>query len=374
MKICHLTSVHRYDDTRIFIKECKSLVKKGYKVHLIAPDAPDGIIEGVHVHGIKKNKGNRFTRMTLTVLKVYSKAKKIDAHLYHFHDPELIPVGLVLKMKGKKVIYDVHEDVPRDILSKEWIPKPLRKIVSALFEIFENLTARRFDGVIGATPLITERFREQGCNVVNVNNYPKLGELYNPNVDWSQKERAVVYIGGITKIRGIFEMISAINNTDLHLYLGGLFNSLEERKEAMNLEGWQRIIELGYINRDRVAEIFSKTLAGLVLFHPEPNHINSQPNKIFEYMSAGIPVIASNFPLWKDILEGNNCGLCVNPLDTEEIANAIKWMADHPEEAEKMGKNGRKAVEEKYNWEFESKKLIGFYQELIRSCVESTVL
>jgi len=106
-------------------------------------------------------------------------------------------------------------------------------------------------------------------------------------------------------------------------------------------------------------------MAGLVLYHPVPNHTDAQPNKLFEYMSAGIPVISSNFPLWKEIVEGHQCGICVDPLKPDEIAKAIQWILDNPEKAKKMGENGRRAVEEKYNHTVEEKKLLTLYKLLL---------
>jgi glycosyltransferase involved in cell wall biosynthesis len=364
MKICHLTSVHLPTDTRIFIKECQSTVDEGYETHLVAPDAPNKAVRGINLHNVKKNKGDRFSRMTKTVLSVYQKAKEINADIYHFHDPELIPIGFLLKLKGKIVIYDVHEDVPRQILSKHWIPRPLRKLVSWCFEKLENYAAKRFDGVITATPFINNRFKSLNHFSVNVNNYPILRELHLPNIEWSNKERSVCYVGGITRIRGFFEMVEAIGLTDSKLLLCGGFSKESERIKVSQMDGWSNVNELGFLNRVQVAEIFSKSIAGLVLFHPKPNHVDAQPNKMFEYMSSGIPVIASNFPLWKEIIEGNQCGLCVNPFKPKEIAEAIQFFIDHPVVAERMGQNGRKAVEEQFNWEAESKKLIAMYKEL----------
>ncbi|MBD3768073.1 MAG: glycosyltransferase, partial [Gammaproteobacteria bacterium] len=103
---------------------------------------------------------------------------------------------------------------------------------------------------------------------------------------------------------------------------------------------------------------------GLVTFLPAPNHIDAQPNKMFEYMSAGLPIITSIFPLWREIVEGNQCGLCVDPLDPQAIGEAIQYLIDNPVEAEQMGKNGRQAVEQKYNWTIEEQKLLDLYAGL----------
>jgi glycosyltransferase involved in cell wall biosynthesis len=362
IKICILTSVHSPFDVRIFRKEAKSLVKAGYDVTLIAQHDGDEVIDDIKVVALPKPR-NRLLRMTKTVWQTYRAARKIKADIYHFHDPELIPFGLLLKLQGKSVIYDVHEDVPQQNLSKPYIPVRFRKPISALIESLEAFSARRFDAVVTATPFINERFLKLGAQAVNVNNYPLLSELFTIKKRWDKKEEVVFYVGGISRIRGAFEMVEAIGKTGHGLLLAGTFESGIER-ELKKMPGWRRVEVLGFVDRDAVRNIATRAMGGLVLFHPEPNHINAQPNKLFEYMSAGLPVIASNFPLWRDMVEGNNCGLCVDPMNPTEIAGAIKRIIEYPNESEQMGRNGWKVVNEKYNWGIEEKKLLSVYQKL----------
>ncbi|MGI6555346.1 MAG: glycosyltransferase family 4 protein [Bacillota bacterium] len=364
VRLCHLTSVHPQTDTRIFYKECKTIAAAGYDVSLIVQHKKDEVMEGIQIFGLAKS-DNRKERMTKTAREVYERALYDNADIYHFHDPELIPVALKLKRKGKKVIYDVHEDVPRQILSKHWIAAPLRKPLSWTIERIENYAAKKFDYIITATPFIKERFLRLNKNAIDINNYPILSELHVPNVNWDEKEKLVCYVGGIGQVRGIYEIVEAIGMTKYSLLLAGTFSSKAEYDSASNKSGWAKVIELGYLNRDEVRGVLSKSMAGLVVLHPIPNYIDALPVKMFEYMSAGIPVIASNFPLWKEIIEGNNCGICVDPLNAREIADAINRIMDNPYQAQKMGENGRKAVEEKYNWEKEGKKLIKIYEELL---------
>jgi glycosyltransferase involved in cell wall biosynthesis len=364
MKVCHFTSAHPAKDIRIFIKESQSLAKAGHDVSLVVANAETEDEKGVHIIGVKSNIKGKLSRMLKTTVSVYKTALKQNADVYHFHDPELLPFGLLLRLKGKKVIYDVHEDVPRQILSKAWIPSALRGIISWSFEKFENFAAKRFSAIVGATPYITDRFADMGCYAVNINNYPVLSELYIPETNWSQKTKAVCYIGGINEIRGAKEMVEAIGKTNAKLFVGGKFSPPSLKENLMNTEGWKNVIDLGFVSREKVAETLSNSYSGLVLFHPKPNHINAQPNKMFEYMSAGIPVISSNFDLWKQIIEGNNCGICVNPLDPNAIAEAISWIMEHPEEAKQMGVNGRQAIEQQYNWEQESIKLVSLYKSI----------
>ncbi|KUO59536.1 MAG: glycosyl transferase [Gracilibacter sp. BRH_c7a] len=365
MKICHFISVHPYRDTRILLKECSTLAAEGYEVHLVAPDAPENEIEnGVFLHSSPRSEGGRLTRMTKTMWNVFQKAKSLNADIYHFHDPELIPAALLLRRSGKKVIYDVHEDVPRDILTKSWIPAPLRMLISKSFEVLENYASKKMSYIITATPFIKMRFQRLVPHVEVVNNYPILHELEVPEIDLQQKESAVTYVGSITKIRGITEMVEAAGKTDAKLLLGGKFSPQELREEIIKLAGWSQVEELGQLDRKTVAETFARAMAGLILLHPAPNHIDAQPNKMFEYMSAKLPLIGSDFPLWKEIIEGNSCGLCVDPLSKDDIAQAIQYILDHPEEANAMGENGYQAVLNKYNWEVESKVLISVYKEL----------
>jgi glycosyltransferase involved in cell wall biosynthesis len=106
-------------------------------------------------------------------------------------------------------------------------------------------------------------------------------------------------------------------------------------------------------------------MAGLVTLKPLVNYLDSLPVKMFEYMEAGIPVIASNFPYWKSIVEPIDCGICVDPQDPEAIRKAILELVNNPVKAHEMGKKGREAIWTKYNWSIEEQKLLSFYQRMI---------
>lgn len=363
-KIVHLTSVHKPNDTRIFIKECKTLQEIFGGVSLIAPHEKNEIVDDIKIYAIPKAK-SRKERMLKTVWQVYKSALDQNADVYHFHDPELIPIGLLLKAKGKKVIYDVHEDVPKQILSKYWIPSTLRKIVSVFAALLEKISANIFDGIVAATPSIAKRFPAR--KTVVVQNFPIINELVTKeNFEYSKRPNNIIYIGGISEIRGIKEMVQAIDilpkNFNAKLILAGNFTPPSLEKEISNLSGWRKTEFLGWKNRDEIAQILNTSRVGLVVLHPVKNYIEGYPVKLFEYMSAGIPVIASDFPLWRKIIEEAGCGILVDPLDAKAIADAIKWLLEHPKDAEEMGKKGREAVLKYYNWDNEAKKLINFYE------------
>lgn len=363
--IVHLTSVHTHDDVRIFYKECCSLAKEGYEVHLVVPESPNGLINGVHLHNVPISTGGRLSRMTKTVYSVFRVAVSIEADLYHFHDPELLPAGLLLKLRGKRVVYDAHEDLPRQLLSKSWIHSAIRKPLSWLFELFEDTLARRLDAVVTATPHIEARFNRTGCRALAINNFPNLAEFDLVECNWKKKAKAVCYAGGITVIRGIREMVIAVGIADAKLLLAGEFSPVVLRKEIVDLPEWESVEECGQLDRKAVVDLLSRSVAGLVILHPILNYIDSLPVKMFEYMSAGIPVIASNFPLWREIVEGNGCGLCVDPLDPRAIAMAIDYLIQNPDTAQSMGANGRQAVLQKYNWAVEEQKLLDLYVAIL---------
>lgn len=371
MKVCHITSVHSANDTRIFIKECSTLQNHNHEVFYIVPNAQDTEKNGVKIIGVETKEEGKLNRIKNTTKYVYLKALEVDADVYHFHDPELIPTGLKLKSKGKMVIYDVHEDVPEQILSKQWIPKPLRKSISMMVKYYESFAAKKFDAIMAATPTIANRFKPFNSNTIVLHNYPLLNELSKGATQTEQTEQNnILYIGGIYLLRGIKEMIRSVEilNEDLglesKLVLAGEYAPKSLEDEVRRLSGYQYVDFVGFLGREEVKKALSNAKMGLVLLHPEPRFIVSMPIKMFEYMSAGIPVVASNFPLWREIVEQNNCGICVDPLNEQEIAEKMKWLLENPKDALKMGENGRIAVETIYNWESESKKLTQLYSQL----------
>ncbi len=362
MKICHITSVHNRYDTRIYLKMLSSLINVYDDISIICCDNKGSEKwNGINIIDIGHS-GGRLKRITKTTKRVLQKAIEVNADIYHFHDPELIPVGLKLMKRKKQVIYDIHEDVPKDILSKYYINKFVRKLISRTFKIYEDHSSRKFSYLITATPKIKERFEKLNTNTEVVNNYPIRKELSNDNY-WQDKKDEICYIGAITEVRGLGYLIDSLEHTPYKLNLAGDFASDELKQEYQAKKGWENVNFYGFVNREEAKNILTKSKAGLVTFLPEPNHVDAQPNKLFEYMSAGVPVICSHFPLWKDIIEKNNCGICVDPENPKQIAEAINKVVEN-KDSEQMGENGVKKIEQIYNWDIEKIKLVNIYELL----------
>lgn len=365
-KVCHFSSVHRVNDIRVFHKECRTLATGSYDVSLVAcpAEVPSG--SGVSVITLQ-SKGGRLRRMLTGALNAYSAAKAQKADLYHFHDPELLPYGLLLKTFTRaRVVYDSHECYPDDILTKEWIPLPLRKVIAAAFRLLEDFVVKRLDLVVAATSHIEERFKPVARRTVTINNYPLLEEFIQAQSHEVAKD-GFCYVGAISHVRGILPLMDSLDfvDQDIRFYLAGTFASADIESQVKGHRNWDRVTYLGQVSRREISEVYSKSFAGIVNFLPAPNHIYSQPNKLFEYMSAGIPVVCSNFDLWRSVVETGECGICVDPSSPRALAEAVNAIHGDSSLWSAYSSNGRRLIEEKYSWNREGQRLLQSYDEVL---------
>lgn len=364
-RVCHLTSVHSAFDTRIFKKECCSLVKSGYDVFLIAPNVKSQVREGVHIVGVNTQRKSRYYRMFSFTRIIYRKALEIDACIYHFHDPELLPVGVKLKSKGKKVIFDSHEDVPQQIMDKKWIPLLFRGLYANLYAYFEKRQVRKLDAIVTVSPNIVERFKKYNQNTILITNFPKKDDIQTSE---RKPGKSICFAGNISPVYMHQNILSSLGKLEGITYL--LAGKGEEAylQALQKDKNWNRVEFAGQISSQEVWQLYVRSFAGVAI-HNYTRSVDGRNGvlgvvKIFEFMSAGIPVICSDLLLWKKIVEEERCGICVNPHSVEEITKAIKYLSEHPLEAQIMGKNGQNAVLNKYNWELQEVQLLKLYQTL----------
>lgn len=361
LKICHVTSVHKYNDGRIFYKECCSLVKFGYDVSLIAPNCKDQNLCGVNIWGIEQCGGrlNRFLKFQRQIL---NKAIDLDADVYHFHDPELLSIALKLKKRRKKVIFDSHEDVPNQIKSKMYIPKILRGIIAICYAKYEAYVLKRIDAIVTVSPNIKERLVKINANTYLITNYPILDKT--PSMQ-KKSNQDICFPGQISRLWMHHNILLAISKIDkIHYRLAGpadrqYLNELQKMKE------WEKVEYYGEIKSSDVEKMLANSYIGIALYDYCPEvgmTVGTLGNtKIFEYMRSGIPVICTDFQIWKKIIEKHQCGICVNPHNINDIKEAIKFLLNNPTKSFEMGRRGQSAVIMEYNWETQEEVLKQMY-------------
>jgi glycosyltransferase involved in cell wall biosynthesis len=366
--IIHFTTVHARDDSRIRSKELASLARAfNCQIALYVQDGLGDAVDPRHGYrivdtGPRIDRGRQ--RMILGCWRMFRAVARARPRVAHFHDPELLPWALLLQFCGIKVVYDVHEDVPRQILHNPWLSPLKRRLLPPLISLAEWIGARLISGLVVATPVILKRFPAR--KTVLVRNFPLLEELQTPApIRMRDRPLEFTYVGFISEVRNIYAMIEAVTRVQppAHLRLAGSFAAEEMERRARAMPEWSAVRFEGWTSREGVASILADGRAGLVILKPIEHEMVSLPIKLFEYMAAGLPVIFSDFPVWREIVESADCGLLVDPLDLGAIVAAMQWVADNPDEAEIMGARGRRAIEDRYNWEREAGALVAFYQD-----------
>jgi glycosyltransferase involved in cell wall biosynthesis len=373
MRATHISLVHTPLDNRIFEKECRDLARAGYDVHLLAGGAPEGRVDGVSLHSIDPDPSRpRARRQWRRLLRAARLAFKLRPSLYHLHDPHLIPLGLLLKLRGETVVYDVHEDYPAHARCKLFAHPARGRLKALMWMLLESLARRRFDGFVCASPTLAEKF--SATSTVVMHNFPRRREFARAVVEpesrpYGERPNTLVCTGYIREYRCFWEIAQALEllpaELDCRLRMFGAFSPPGLFERARGLEAWGRMELIPWQRHSVVVRELFSAKVGMCLLHRLPNHGEpTRSNKLFEFMAAGLPVIASDMPGWRELVSGLGCGLVVDPRDPQAIANAIEQLLADPVEAEAMGMRGQAAVREKYNWEREAPRLLSLYGSL----------
>lgn len=356
-------SGHLAFDVRIFQKEARWLVRAGFEVTLVVPHHQDDQRDGVRILSVPRHpKGWR--KLILSPWLLYRRALECPREaIFHLHDSELLWIGILLKLGGRRLLYDAHEDTPRQISYQHWIPRFLRKPYAWFYYLLEKLCGRWFDAIIVAEPVISGYFPESKTTLIR--NFPVVSNFPEPTRPYPLRSNNVVYAGLLTRARGVVQMAEAARiaktGDNFKMIFAGNFSPASLQDDIL---GKYPVELVPWMDFSQVVNLMMDARAGMIVPNPIERYNTNYPVKLFEYMAAALPVIASKHGESAKFLQEAQGGILVDPLNAKEIADAILWMLDHPEEAAEMGKRGRKLILEKYNWEAESKRLIDLYLKL----------
>lgn len=369
-KVCQFTIIHRLEDERIFHKECMSLSKE-LDVTLISTSDISSQRNGINVIGIGYPKGvvQRFKKI-FSIIPLLLKQK---ADVYHFHDPELIVTGFILKkIYGKKVVYDVHEHYTQKFLAKDFrkfsfFKKPLIKLWTWL----ETSMGNQFDLAVAADPITVQQFRKTKAIVIG--NFPPLSFVNGSTVNMdpvAEEDFRVVYVGTIHEQRGLRKAVEAIEkvkypNIKLHIIGDCKFPELTKLFQSS-----ERVVFHGRIPWEKLNLELKKCHIGLALLQPTPAYLYCPGEnivKLFEYAGLGIPFLISNFPRLTNFVNENGGGLLVDPTDTNAIARAIERLYEDRELHQRLSAEGISMVKNKFNWDMQEHKLLQAYEEILAS-------
>jgi len=367
ISLCHFTTAHSQLKSRSFHRECLPLAVGGIAVRYVSPASLSGEHDGIEFVSLVDRKARLAGLFSAPTL--LKELLRQNASLYHFQDPQLLPLAFALKLLfRRRVVYDAYEDFPSMAANKSSVPRPLRAVLAQLVGAAEHLAAQSFDGLITADPLTLRRLARAGKSRKLVfYNFPNLD--FFPPPRHTPRNFDVVYRGGISERTGTFVLLEAMRllarrPSPVRLLLLGYFDSaaaeddIRRRIREMGLE--PNIEILGRIDHESMADALSLARIGVCPLQPIRKFNLNIPVKVFEYWACGLPVVASDLPPIRPFFGKARAGLLFRPGDAAELAQSIAWLLDHPSAAARMGAHGRAAVVERFNNQKEIRKLRAF--------------
>ena len=367
-RICVVTSAHPLLDKRVFQRHAKFLVDAGFEVHLVAPhSAARDEVDGVVVHGFQRRNGyiGRFANLR----RIGRLAREVRADLYHLHDPDLLPVGLWLERTGRvPVVYDVHEDFPLAARTSRGLPPVVGALVGGAVGLVEGPMARRLSGIVCAHRPRLEELAAPGQERLFLPNYPPR-TIFGAEPVTVRRARSAFYSGLLSYARGAGVILdAAAQSPDIRyvLYAEFLHPPEAERFRAdLATRALANVEWNGFVPFAQVPALLAAAGAGLMPWAATPQHLRgAQPSKLYEYMAAALPIVASDLPITRDLVAANACGVLHAPDDPADLVRVLRAVLDDPAGAEAMGRRGRQAFVERYNYESGARALVAMYERL----------
>ncbi|WP_428664976.1 glycosyltransferase [Runella sp.] len=374
-RVLLLSTVHSMTDPRIAGKIALSL-EEYYEVYTIAVAAPKEYFKppGMDKNGVAfKHHFSQlpyFQHLIWRLLwvhpMVFIKFLWIRPHIVHIFVAELLPLAFVFRWLGAEIVYEVQENLykklPLKTYNRGWL-------FENVFRYFDHRARRLFKFVFTEDAYLNEYQNLQQPYAI-VHNFATSQWLSQP-VPVPDLQRPTFFYAGVISFERAFDtLLSAMvivkqhyPNLVLHLF-GHLRipqQTLNEREDYRQVN--ENLIFHGYVPQQLAFLHARKALAGIALLKPVGDYTDSYPTKLFDYMALGLPVITSDLPLLKAVVEPNQCGFCVSPYDAEALAAAMLACIEYPKKWQSMGENGRNAIKTTYNWENEAKKLVELYQK-----------
>lgn len=358
-----VTTAHAWGDPRVFERELAACLEWGVETHVFVPLAEPparsgwSADPGLHVHPLAVA-GGRLERFRLALGVWRALLRHGPFALVHFHDPELLPAMALLAILRPEsyLLYDIHEDLPLQLASKSYLPEALRAPIARLATCMLRAARTLFTGFAPATEAIARAWPAAQTRVLH--NYPKA--LFGQTCLAPDPHR-IIYVGGLSRVRGTLLALEAVAAArrripELRLELIGWIMEPEVgaaigRAQA---EGW--CVHVPRLEPEALLARAAGAGVGLVTLLPRPNYLEALPTKLFEYMAMGIPVLASDFPLWRRLVEQAGSGVLARP-EPDAVARALVTLCSDPERLRRHARAGREAYRARYRWEAEAGNL-----------------
>lgn len=369
MKVCHVISGYFRNDARVFVRQVLSLKRAGYEVSIITNDGePDDVLEGVPIVSCRRH-WPRWKALLAARWQFMPEVLRVDADVYQLHSPELLPLRKPLERLGKAIVYDAHEDLPRHLLEKEWVPSLFRRPLGLVAEQYMRHALKQVDDIVSPHGHVVQHLQRTIGKGTLVANFPILKDL-SPvtEADFAARPPAVCYSGTVYAYSNQEATLDALAHLPNVRYLVAGYIDEGHRSILMRRAGARQVEFLGRVRQDQLREVYTTCVAGLAVIDYRLNQGHRRGsyavNKLFEYMEAGLPVICTDYELWRDIVDRYECGVYVRPGSVEDIRAAIELVITDRRKAYRMGQNGRRAVLEEFNWTSEERKYLAVFERL----------